>query len=127
MQEFKVTVNGRVFEVKVEPVGSSHGKVAPQAQSASPMEVQPKASEPVRELAVSAEETPIPSPLAGTIMSVKVKEGDTVKAGQVLLTLEALKMENEIVAPEGGVVSSIFVKDGNSVNVGDMLVALKNG
>lgn len=125
MQEFKVTVNGKVFEVKVEAANSSETVASPQVVNVPPA-AKSQSAEPVREVAVSAEESPIPSPLAGTIMSVKVKEGDLVKAGQVLLTLEALKMENEIVAPKGGVVSSVFVKDGSTVNVGDLLLALKN-
>lgn len=129
MQVFKVTVNGKVYDVQVEAMNSAEIPVEskPQAVESAPQPAKPEPAEPVREVAVSTEETPVPSPLAGTIMSVKVKEGDTIKSGQVLLTLEALKMENEIVAPSAGVVSGVFVQSGANVNVGDILVALKKG
>jgi biotin carboxyl carrier protein len=62
--------------------------------------------------------------MPGTILSVAVKAGDSVKAGQVLLILEAMKMENEIVAPRDGTVSRVAVTKGASVNTGDLLVVL---
>ena len=60
--------------------------------------------------------------MPGTILSISVKAGDSVKAGQVLMILEAMKMENEIVAPEDGVVASVAVAQGANVNTGDVLV-----
>ena len=62
--------------------------------------------------------------MPGTILSIAVKAGDSVKAGQVLLILEAMKMENEIVAPRDGTVSRVAVNKGASVNTGDLLVVL---
>ena len=62
--------------------------------------------------------------MPGTILAVNVKAGDKVKAGDVLLILEAMKMENEIVAPQDGVVSRVAVTKGASVNTGDLLIAL---
>ncbi len=62
--------------------------------------------------------------MPGTILSIAVKAGDSVKAGQVLLILEAMKMENEIVAPRDGTVSRVAVTKGASVNTGDLLVVL---
>ena len=64
----------------------------------------------------------VTSPMPGTILSISVKAGDSVKAGQVLMILEAMKMENEIVAPEDGVVASVAVAQGANVNTGDVLV-----
>ena len=60
--------------------------------------------------------------MPGTILSIAVKAGDSVKAGQLLMILEAMKMENEIVAPEDGVVASVAVAKGAAVNTGDVLV-----
>jgi biotin carboxyl carrier protein len=63
--------------------------------------------------------------MPGTILDIKVKAGDSVKSGQVLAILEAMKMENEIMAPSDGVVASVEVSVGASVNAGDVLVSLK--
>ena len=63
--------------------------------------------------------------MPGTIIDVKIKEGQNVKKGDVLTILEAMKMENEIIAPENGTVSFINVASGASVNTGDILVVLK--
>ena len=63
--------------------------------------------------------------MPGTIMSIAVNAGDSVKKGQVLLILEAMKMENEIMAPRDGVVASVMTSKGASVNSGDALIALK--
>jgi biotin carboxyl carrier protein len=62
--------------------------------------------------------------MPGTILGVKVNPGDTVKKGQVLLILEAMKMENEIVAPNDGTVATVNVSKGTSVNAGDVLVSM---
>jgi len=63
--------------------------------------------------------------MPGTILDIRVNQGDTVNKGQVLLILEAMKMENEIVAPNDGTVASINVSKGASVNGGEVLVSLK--
>lgn len=63
--------------------------------------------------------------MPGTILDIKVKPGDTVSAGQVVLILEAMKMENEILAPTDGVVDTIQVSKGSSVNAGDVLMSIK--
>ncbi|RGX54181.1 biotin/lipoyl-binding protein [Anaerotruncus sp. AF02-27] len=62
--------------------------------------------------------------MPGNILDVKVKEGDTVEANQLLLVLEAMKMENEIFAPVGGTVVSVHVKKGDAVNSNDLLVSI---
>src|SRR5690625_3051978 len=69
--------------------------------------------------------SPVEAPLRGAIMSIRVSEGDTVQAGDVLLTLEAMKLENEITAPSAGVVGRILVKEGDAVELGDVLVTLR--
>ncbi|HYH03201.1 MAG TPA: biotin/lipoyl-containing protein [Bacillota bacterium] len=123
MQNFKVTVNGRVYNVSVAENTGGELKAEPAFEKESvPVisEVTPKPT------TVSAGDTPINSPLAGTILSIKVKPGESVNKNQVLLTLEALKMENEIVAPEAGLVNEVFVKTGDTVNVGDTLLSLRS-
>lgn len=74
---------------------------------------------------VSAGAEAIEAPMPGTILSINVNEGDTVKSGQVLAILEAMKMENEILAPRDGKVVSIVVTKGASVNTGDKLVVIE--
>lgn len=64
------------------------------------------------------------APMPGNILDVRVKAGDVVKAGDILVILEAMKMENEILAPQDGTVASVGVNKGDSVNVNDLLVSL---
>jgi biotin carboxyl carrier protein len=63
--------------------------------------------------------------MPGTILDIKVKPGDAVKEGQILLILEAMKMENEIIAPSSGTIDTIQVSKGASVNAGDVLLSIK--
>lgn len=129
MQNFKVTVNGKVFDVTVEegqpenvqPISQTYAPVVPVEKAAEPIASPVSALKPGK---AEAGDIQVNAPLTGTIMSIKVKSGDPVKYGQVLLTLEALKMENEIVAPGAGTVKDIFAVTGASVNVGDLLVTL---
>lgn len=125
MQNFKVTVNGKVYDVSVEETGAATTSSTPVVEKATPVAA-PAQTPTATAGTVEAGDIPVNAPLAGTIMSVKVKPGDQVKYGQVLVTLEALKMENEIVAPEAGVVKEIFVQSGVSVNVGDLLVSMRS-
>lgn len=135
MQNFKVTVNGKVYDVSVQEAGQNIGTpvatapvAAPVAAPAPAQEAAPApAAAPVVKSAgaIEAGDVPLNAPLAGTIMAIKVKPGDAVKYGQVILTLEALKMENEIVAPQDGVIKEITAVVGATVNVGDVLAILK--
>jgi biotin carboxyl carrier protein len=127
MQFFKVTVNGKTYEVSVEEISQGNPGFAP-AQSEAPVVSTPSATAPAPQAQsqnIAAGEESVPAPLGGTIMDVKVKPGEQVKKGQVLLTLEALKMENEIVAPAAGTVGQVFVQAGASVNTGDALLTLR--
>jgi len=72
-----------------------------------------------------AEEGAVVAPMAGKIVSVKVKEGDSVKTGDVLCILEAMKMENEITAPKTGTIQSINISEGMGVSEGDILIIIK--
>lgn len=138
MRKFNVSVNGKTYEVEVEEIGSQSGSVvapvapAPRTPASKPApapkveEVAPSRQEPVeKEAAVDSTggET-ISSPMPGTILAVNVQVGDTVKRGDVLFILEAMKMENEIMADKDGKVTSVGVSKGASVNTGDVLATI---
>lgn len=128
MQNFRVTVNGKVFEVTVEDLGAGSPSVNVPTAPVTDQTATPELSQPVESsretVAVSDGDKRVDAPLSGNILAIKVKPGDHVKYGQVLLTLEALKMENEIVAPEDAVVKEIYVQTGSAVKVGDLLITL---
>ncbi len=123
MRKFLIKVNGNQYDVEVEEV---MGKA--NAQKTAPAEV--KAETPVKQ-AVEAAPTGskgssnVTSPMPGTILKVNVAVGDIVKKGQVLLILEAMKMENEIVSPADGKIVQVKVAKSASVNAGDLLVSIE--
>ncbi len=121
MRKFLVTVNGDSYEVMVEEIGGV-AKVAPQPVAA-PVAAAP-AAPAAPAPAPAAGGTKVVSPMPGTILGVKVQVGQVVKAGDVLLILEAMKMENEIPAPVGGKVAQIAVSKGSAVNTGDLMIVL---
>ena len=116
MKKFNITVNGTAYDVEVEEVRAG-GAAAPAAAPAAPAPA--AAAKPV-----SAGEQSIDAPMPGKIIEVKVSVGQAVKAGDTLLILEAMKMQNEIAAPSDGTVKSISVSAGQSVKVRDQLVVL---
>ncbi|HHV28873.1 MAG TPA: biotin/lipoyl-binding protein [Clostridium sp.] len=132
MKKFLIKVNGNQYEVEVEEVrdGASAPQVtfsapAPAASAPAPAPAPaPKAAAPKKDTAVPAGAVIIKAPMPGTILNIHVNQGDTVKKGQVLLILEAMKMENEILAPNDGTVASVNVSKGSSVNVGEVLLSL---
>ena len=123
-----VTVNGTKYDVEIEggkATGTKKPAVAP-APQATGLSVTPKtpiASKPVA--APAATGAKVTCPLPGTVISINVKEGDTVAAGQTLLVLEAMKMENNIDAERGGVVKQILVAAGATVMEGDTLIVIE--
>jgi glutaconyl-CoA/methylmalonyl-CoA decarboxylase subunit gamma len=133
MRKFLIKVNGNQYEVEVEEVKDNSvavkpveaPKAAPIAASAAPVAPAPKAAVQERTVTTPAGATTITSPMPGTILKVNVSAGDAVKKGQVLLILEAMKMENEIVAPKDGKIASVNVEKGKPVNVGDVLVSIE--
>lgn len=114
MSVYRVTIEGRTYEVTVEQVSEKSAENAQTVKQEQPAKT---------ERAVKTEGTSVPAPLSGTILSVKVKPGDQVKKGSVLLTLEALKLENEIVAPVDGQVLEV-VKEGQTVETGQSLAVI---
>ncbi len=127
--KYKVTLKGRTYEVEVE-----HGEAmildeyaayspAPAAPAAPVPPPPAPAAAPAAPTAVAAG-TPVTSPLPGNVLSVNVNVGDAVKAGQLLVLIEAMKMENEIVAPADGIVKQILVSKGAVVATGDTLLVI---
>lgn len=108
-ESYHVTVNGNRYDVTVAEGGESVS-VAPQPLAAAVP--QPVAGKPV------------PAPLAGNIYKILVSEGEKVKAGDVIIIMEAMKMETEVRAPEDGTITQISVREGDAVHVGDMLISV---
>ncbi|MGN0975002.1 MAG: biotin/lipoyl-binding carrier protein [Gemmiger sp.] len=127
MKNLTITVNGVAYNVTVEenaggtPVAAAPAPVAAPAASAAPAAAAPAA--PAAPTG-SAGAVSVTAPMPGNILDVKVKPGDSVKAGDTLLILEAMKMENEISAPQDGTVASINVRKGDVVNSGDLLATM---
>lgn len=116
MKKYRVNVNGTDYEITLEEVtGAEASKPAAAPAPAAP------AAAPVVPTAGSEK---IVSPMPGNILSVNVKVGDSVKKGQVLLILEAMKMENEIMAPKDGTITSVNVQKGSTVESGALLVTI---
>lgn len=130
MRKFIINVNGNSYEVEVEEVGGvvSAPKAAPKAAPVATPAAAPSAPKAAPKaapaVAASAGQEVVDAPMPGNIWKILVKEGQEVKSGDVLLILEAMKMENEIVAPRDGVVASLTTSEGAAVNTGDKLVIL---
>ena len=111
--KYKVTLNGRTYEVEVEAgkamLLDEYEAIAPAAPAAAPA--------PVAGAAVTA-------PIPGNILKVNVTAGQAVKEGELLCVLEAMKMENEIFAPKAGTVAQVLVSKGSTVDTGATLVVL---
>lgn len=116
MKKYRVNVNGTAYEVEIEEMTA-----APAAPAAAPVAAPAAAPAPV---AAGAGES-ITSPMPGTILSVNVAAGDSVKKGQVLMILEAMKMENEIMAPRDAKVTSVAVAKGAAVESGALLCTIQ--
>ncbi|GAA0100354.1 biotin/lipoyl-binding protein [Paraclostridium bifermentans] len=125
IKKYNITVNGNTYEVEVEELGSQASVQRPQVatQQVQP-QAAPKAQPKQTQNTPSAGGGTISAPMPGTINDVRVKVGDSVKKGQVLLILEAMKMENEIMASSDGTVKSVDVSKGASVSAGDALITI---
>lgn len=146
--KYVATINGKKYEVEVEkleayksldrngvaapaaPVLPASAPVqrpaapAPVAAAPAPAPAPAPAAAPAPAVAAPAGATTVEAPMPGKILSIKVSEGQAVKFGEVVVIMEAMKMETEIVAPADGTVSKILVKAGDSVDTGAALVAL---
>lgn len=127
MKHFNITVNGTPYNVSVEETGAASASVAAPV-AAAPVVTAPApttaAPAPAAASAGAQGAVTVTAPMPGNILDVRVSAGASVKSGDVLVILEAMKMENEILAPQDGVVASINCAKGDVVNVGATLISL---
>ena len=114
MKKYKVTVNGTAYEIELEELTGA----APAAATAAPVPTPAPAAAP-------AGGEQVTSPMPGTILAINVAAGDTVKRGQVLMVLEAMKMENEIMCPCDGKIVSVNTSKGATVEAGTLLCVIQ--
>ena len=123
MKRFNVTVNGKAYDVAVEEITDGSAPVVSAPVAPAPAKPVPApAPAPVAE---KGEGEAVSAPMSGTILDVKANVGDTVSRGQVIMVLEAMKMENDIVSPCDGKITSILVKKGDTVNPSDTLATVQ--
>jgi glutaconyl-CoA decarboxylase len=131
MKRYRITVEGKTYEVEVEELDSPE----PAASRAAARSAPSRPAEPVQNSARPASPPPDPgppqgagevtAPMSGKVISLKVEQNDSVRQGDLLLILEAMKMENEIRSAKAGSVSEIFVQEGDSVNSADQLMRIE--
>lgn len=121
MKNYTITVNGNVYDVTVE---EGTGSTAGAAKAATPKAAAPKAAPKAAAPAGAQGAVKVNAPMPGKILKVNVNAGAAVKKGDVLLVLEAMKMENEICAPQDGTVATVECAVGDSVETGKVLVSM---
>ena len=136
MKKFLIKINGNQYEVEVEELkeNASNMTADDNQSSASAVKASSDMNNAVKQTGQAGSKkadqgvpkgaVTVTAPIPGTVIKINVSAGDSVKKGQVLLILEAMKMENEITAPQDGTVASINVSKGSAVNAGDVLVSL---
>ena len=126
--KYKVTLNGRTYEVEVEAgkamLIDEYEAVAPASAPAAPASAPAAAPAAPAAPAVTGAGVAVNAPMPGNILKVNVQNGQAVKEGQVLVVLEAMKMENEILAPKNGTVTQVLVSKGTTVDTGAPLVVI---
>lgn len=114
MKKYHVNVNGNDYEIAIELIDESEAKAATPVKTATPVAT-----------SISTSGEKITSPMPGNILNVNVAAGDAVKKGQILMILEAMKMENEIMSPVDGTIVSIHTAKGATVESGALLCIIK--
>ena len=130
--KYKITLNGRTYEVEVEAgkamLLDEYEAIAPSAPAAAPVAAAPVAAAPAAAApaapAVTGAGDAVKAPMPGTILKVNVQNGQAVKEGDVLVVLEAMKMENEILAPKNGTITQVLVSKGSTVDTGAPMVVI---
>ena len=129
MTKYRIKLNGKVYEMEVELIGESG--VAQPVKTAAPVSPAPVRETPAPQKVASAPSTTtgkagaVISPLQGTIIKINAADGDTVKAGQTIIVLEAMKMQNDIVAPKDGKLTGLSVSVGDNVRSGQVLFVVE--
>ena len=123
MKRFNITVNGKAYDVAVEELDANAAPVAASPAAAPAASAPAPAPAAVPAPTAGAGEA-VNAPMPGTILDVKVNNGDSVTKGQVIMILEAMKMENDIVATCDGTITSLLAKKGDQVNSGDALATI---
>lgn len=123
MRTFRAVVNGNEYKVEIEELGVSEPGPARPAQPAAAAAARVKPAGTAAGQG-AGDKKRVAAPMPGTVLKIGVNQGDKVTRGQMLLVLEAMKMENEIQAPEDGVVKEILTSQGAAVNGGDTLIVL---
>lgn len=121
-KKYNITVNGEKYEVEVELIDSEDVPSSSVSRDSFSIPAAPAPAAAVSRPDVSDNDIPVRAPMPGTVLKVNVKAGDSVKRGQSLIVLEAMKMENEITAPEDGIISVINVTSGKSAASGEVLL-----
>ena len=126
MKKYNITVNGTTYEVVVEEAGSVASAPVAAPVFTAPVAAPAAAAAPAAPKATAAAggANKVTAPMPGTILDVKVSVGQSVKKGDVICVLEAMKMENDIPAPCDGVIASVNVQKGASVAANDVLATL---
>lgn len=123
MRKFKISVNGNTYEVEVDEMDSSNSqKISLPAENIPVMQppVPQVKAKPAKVVAGGAE---LKAPMPGTVLKVAVKNGAIVKKGDVVIVLEAMKMENDIISPANGTIN-LVVSQGSNVNSGDLIATI---
>lgn len=122
MKKYRVNVNGTVYEVQLEEITGEEAKVAPTAPATPAPAAAPATAPAPASAPAGAQE--VNAPMPGTILNIVKNVGDTVKSGETVMILEAMKMENEIAAPCDGKITSINVNKGATVESGVLLYTI---
>lgn len=125
MKSYTITVNGTVYDVTVEEkAGGAAPAAAPAAPAPAPAPKAPAPAPKAPAASGKAGSVEVSAPMPGKILAVKASVGQSVKKGEVILLLEAMKMENEVVAPQDGTIASINVNSGDMVEAGNVLATM---
>lgn len=128
MKTYKITVEGKTYEVEVEQIGKESPVQIIESAPVKAAPIQPPAPQktaPAPKTSGPQGKSKITCPMPGTILTINKKAGESVKKGDVVMILEAMKMENEIIAPEDATITSIDINEGASVNTGDTLATFE--
>lgn len=118
MKHLKITVDGKVYDVEVEEIDEQNNQIYDKTKNISE-----NMKKNVSDVNVDGEQ--VKAPMAGTIVSVNVSEGQSLKKGDVIVILEAMKMKNEILAPKDGTIASLQVTENQNVQTNQIIAVLK--